>query len=93
MEHAPHHPGEIVAERHQARLVGHPADCTPTLRHLQGDTAVKRLARQEPAVTIGAIITVLAEAQHVAADHPGVSWRSLLPLAAAVVIRRFVTPA
>jgi hypothetical protein len=54
---------------------------------------VKRLAKQEPAVAIGAIITVLAEAQHVAADHPGVSWRSLLPLFAAVVIRRFVTPA
>lgn len=52
--------------------------------------AVRRFARNQPAVVIGAAISVLVEIQPAVEDVA--TWEAALPLIASVVIRRFVKP-
>lgn len=47
---------------------------------------------REPAVVIGAAAAVTDVAYHVAVDNPAASWQALLPLVAAALIRRYVSP-
>lgn len=56
-------------------------------------TALKGLLAGEPAVVVGAVATILVEAQQaLQAGHPA-NWQAAVPILAGIVIRFFVTPA
>lgn len=46
--------------------------------------------RNEPAVVIGALVSILSFVLEAVKDEP--SWRSALPALVGAVVRRFVTP-